>query len=177
MRYDARSRKVPDADIRQARPPSLESGLRAKRTGRASSRSRIPSRRPCRCWVAALSRACRSARCNCRSAVHPSTSCRGAPFRSEASRRETPPVASVDRAACPEQTLKRQIRPQAAMQAVLGRRNPSMARSWAVPGYVSTVAPWQLQKPSNDLMVAPRSQRAAVFTRRVGVVDYDRSLE
>ena len=177
MRYDARSRKLPDADIRKARPSGLKSELRAKTARSASSRSRIPSRRPCRCWASALSRACRSARCNCRSAAHPSTSCRDAPFRSGASRPATPPVAPVDRAAYLERTLKRQIRPQAGRQAVLGRRNPSMARSWAVPGYVSIVAPSQLQKLRNDVMVAPGTSAAAVFARPVGVVDDDRSLE
>src|SRR5262249_19544309 len=48
MRYDARSRKLPDADIRKARPSGLKSELRAKTARSASSRSRLGSRRGAR---------------------------------------------------------------------------------------------------------------------------------
>jgi hypothetical protein len=99
-----------------------------------TQRSRTLPRRPCSCWAAALSRACRSARCNCRCAAHPSTSCRDAPFRSAsgAPRRPTPRWVSEDQAACLGQMLKRQSRPRAGMRAVLGRRNSSKSPSQAV---------------------------------------------
>ena len=126
-----------------------------------TQRSRTLPRSARRCWAAALSRACRSARCNCRSAAHPSTSCRDAPFRSAsaAPRWPTPRAVSEDQAACLEQMLKRQSRPRAGMRAVLGRRNSSKSPSQAVLHVMACGAARRVSLAARP-QLAKRSDRA-----------------
>ena len=64
----------------------------------------IPTEHAGRCWIVACSRACRSARCNCRSVARPSTSCPCVLFRSVTARWLVPRsrhLARFGQAACP----------------------------------------------------------------------------